>query len=189
MNPPDSSAALRLAGAIDRFTGVVGRAAAWLSLIMVLIGAGNAVARYLGRFIGINLSSNAYLEVQWYLFSAIFLLGAAWALRDDAHVRVDVLYGRLPARRQALINILGTVFLLIPFSAFVLWVSYPVVRNSWLVREVSPDPGGLVRYPIKAVIIVCFALLLIQSASELIREFHRWRHGGPHEDHHEAEGV
>jgi TRAP-type mannitol/chloroaromatic compound transport system permease small subunit len=178
MDPiPCNSAPLRVSAAIDRVTGALGRAAAWLALVMVLVGAFNAVARYLGRYIGINLSSNAYLELQWYLFSMLFLLGAAWVLRENAHVRVDVLYSRLGTRAQSLINILGTLLLLVPFSAFVLWVSSPVVRNSWLIREGSPDPGGLPRYPLKALILVCFALLLLQAISELIKELHRYRHG------------
>ena len=170
-----NSAMLRVSDAIDRVTGIVGRAAAWLALVMVLVGAFNAVARYLGRYIGINLSSNVYLELQWYLFSMLFLLGAAWVLRENAHVRVDVLYARVSTRAQSLINILGTLLLLVPFSAFVLWVSTPVVRSSWMIREGSPDPGGLPRYPLKALILVCFALLLLQAVSELIKEVHRYR--------------
>lgn len=170
-----NSATLRVSAAIDRVTGIVGRAAAWLALVMVLVGAFNAVARYLGRYIGINLSSNVYLELQWYLFSMLFLLGAAWVLRENAHVRVDVLYARVSTRAQSMINILGTLLLLVPFSAFVLWVSTPVVRSSWVIREGSPDPGGLPRYPLKALILVCFALLLLQAVSELIKEVHRFR--------------
>ncbi|HEX2168590.1 MAG TPA: TRAP transporter small permease subunit [Longimicrobiales bacterium] len=169
-------ALLRISAAIDRVTGFVGRAAAWLTLIMVLVGAFNAIARYLGRYIGINLSSNVYLELQWYLFSLVFLLGAAWVLREGAHVRVDVLYARVSTRAQSLINIIGTLLLLVPFSAFVLWVSAPIVSASWRIREGSPDPGGLPRYPLKALILVCFALLLLQAVSELIREVHRFRH-------------
>lgn len=170
-----NSATLRVSAAIDRATGIVGRAAAWLALVMVLVGAFNAVARYLGRYIGINLSSNVYLELQWYLFSMLFLLGAAWVLRENAHVRVDVLYARVSTRAQSLINILGTLLLLVPFSAFVLWVSVPVVRSSWVIREGSPDPDGLPRYPLKALILMCFALLLLQAVSELIKEVHRFR--------------
>lgn len=186
---PRPAAALRVSAVIDRVTGAIGHAVTWLVLTMVLIGAFNAVARYLGRFIGINLSSNAYLELQWYLFSMLFLLGAAWVLREDAHVRVDVLFSRLSTRAQSLINIFGTLLLLIPFCAFVLWVSIPVVRNSWVIREGSPDPGGLPRYPLKALIIVCFALLLLQAVSELIKEVHRFRSGASPEDHQPTEGV
>lgn len=166
---------LRIARAIDRVTGWIGGAVAWLALAMVLIGAFNALARYSGRFLGISLSSNAYLELQWYLFSLLFLLGGAWVLREDAHVRVDVFYSRLSQRGRSIIDIAGTLLLLIPFSSFVLWVSWPIVRNSWLIREGSPDPGGLPRYPLKAAIIVCFALLLLQAVSQLIKDVHRLR--------------
>lgn len=167
---------LRLATAIDRVTGVIGRLVSWLVLLMVLTSAFNAVARYLGRFLGRNLSSNAYLEGQWYLFSLVFLLGAAYALQQDAHVRVDVLFGRFPERVRRWVNILGTLLLLIPFSVFVLWTSWPIVRNSWAIRELSPDPGGLPRWPLKPFILVCFVLLLVQSVSELIKEIHALRH-------------
>ena len=151
-------------------TGGLGRFISWMALLMVLIGAYNAIARYLGRFIGVNLSSNLYLELQWYLFSLIFLLGAGFALRENAHVRVDVVYGRLRARARAAINVVGAVLMLLPFSIFVLWVSWPSIRNSWAVREASPDPGGLPRYPLKAVIIVAFVLLLAQGVSEFLKD-------------------
>jgi TRAP-type mannitol/chloroaromatic compound transport system permease small subunit len=142
---------------------------------MVLIGAYNAITRYLGRYIGINLSSNAYIEAQWYLFSLLFLLCAGYALQQDAHVRVDVLFARFSPRVRSWINILGAVLLLIPFCIFLLWVSWPVVMNSWNVREVSPDPGGLPRWPLKAVIPVCFILLMVQGIAELIKEVARLR--------------
>ena len=166
---------LRVAAAIDRFTTGLGRITAWLALAMVLIGAYNAIARYLGRFIGVNLSSNAYIEAQWYLFSLLFLLGASYTLQQDAHVRVDVLFSRCSPRVRAWINVLGTLLLLLPFCVFLLWVSWPVVANSWRVREVSPDPGGLPRWPLKAVIPVCFSLLIVQGVSELIKEIARLR--------------
>ena len=160
---------LRVSRAIDRLNEIIGRTSAWLALVMVLVGAFNAIARYGGRFIGFNLSSNLYLELQWYLFSLLFLLGAAWAMREDAHVRVDVLYARLSSRTRGWINLTGFLLLYIPFCAFTLWSSIPAVRNSWVVREGSPDPGGLPRYPLKAVILVCFGLLLVQGVSEIIK--------------------
>ena len=162
---------------VDRVTSGLGRFISWMALLMVLIGAYNAIARYLGRFIGVNLSSNLYLELQWYLFSLIFLLGAGYALKENAHVRVDVVYGRLEARARAWINVVGSVLMLIPFSIFVLWVSWPSIRNSWAVREMSPDPGGLPRYPLKAVIIVAFVLLLAQGVSELVKDVAILRRG------------
>lgn len=158
------------ARAVDRLTGAVGRFVSWFVLAMVLIGAYNALARYLGRFTGTNLSSNLYLELQWYLFSLIFLLGAGYALKENAHVRVDVLYGRLGRRARAWIDAAGAAVMLLPFCAFLLWVSWPSVSNSWEIREVSPDPGGLPRYPLKAFIIVCFVLLTAQGLAQLAKD-------------------
>jgi len=166
---------LALARAIDRVTDKIGTMVSWLVVVMVLIGAYNAVARYLGRFFGANLSSNFYLELQWYLFSVLFLLGAAYALKEDSHVRVDVLSSRLSDKGRAWINILGTILFLIPFSVFAIWLSWPAVRNSWVVRETSPDPGGLPRYPLKALILVCFVLLVLQGGAELIKEIAKLR--------------
>jgi TRAP-type mannitol/chloroaromatic compound transport system permease small subunit len=160
---------LRLADAIDRFSDRSGRLLYWLTLVMVAIGAYNAVVRYLDRYTGMSLSSNTYIELQWYLFSMIFLLGAAYTLRHNAHVRVDVMYGRLGTRGKAWIDLLGTVLFLVPFCILMLWVSWPSVLNSWAVLEGSPDPGGLPRYPIKTVIPVAFLLLLVQAMSMFIR--------------------
>jgi TRAP-type mannitol/chloroaromatic compound transport system permease small subunit len=159
----------RLSDRIDRFTGFWGTLVSWLTLLMVLIGAYNAVVRYLGRFLGFQLSSNVYLELQWYLFSLIFLLGAGWALRENAHVRVDVAYARWRPRTRRRVDLLGTVALLMPFCMFVLWVSLPSVQASWSIREGSPDPGGLPRYPIKTVILIGIALLMIQGFAELLK--------------------
>jgi TRAP-type mannitol/chloroaromatic compound transport system permease small subunit len=166
---------LAVAKTIDRVTDWIGRVVSWLVLFMVVIGAYNAVARYLGRFLGVNLSSNLYLELQWYLFSILFLLGAAYALRHNVHVRVDVLSSRLSLRWRSWINIGGTVLFLLPFSVFAIWLSWPSVRNSWAVREASPDPGGLARYPLKTAILVCFALLALQGVAELIKEIAKLR--------------
>ena len=171
---------------VDGMTSRLGRFISWLTLCMVLIGAYNAIARYLGRFIHTNLSSNLYLELQWYLFSLIFLLGAAYALKEDAHVRVDVVYGRLRSKAKAKINVIGSALMLLPFCVFVLWVSWPSIRNSWIVREGSPDPSGLPRYPIKAVIIVAFVLLVLQGISQLLKDVAVLR--GPDEDEEEGEG-
>ena len=167
------SASAVLSSRIDQVSEWLGRAVAWLTLVMILIGAFNAIVRYLGRYIGWNLSSNAYLELQWYLFSLIFLLGASHTLRRDAHVRVDVIYGRLSGRAKAWIDLIGTLVFLIPFSVFGLWVSWPSVRNSWRIFEGSPDPGGLPRYPIKTVILIAFALLIAQGVSEAIKAARR----------------
>lgn len=164
---------------MDRLTGLLGKVISWFALAMVLIGAYNAIVRYLGRFMSTNLSSNLYLELQWYLFSLLFLLGAGYALREDAHVRVDVVYARFSRRTQAWINVVGTLVLLLPFSVFVLFVSWPSVRNSWSIHEMSPDPGGLPRYHLKAVILVCFILLIGQGIAELLKEVAVLRGGPP----------
>jgi len=160
---------LQVSAYIDRLNGAIGRAVSWLILLMVLVGAFNALARYSGRFVGVNLSSNAWLELQWYLFSLVFLLAAADTLRRNAHVRVDVFYGRLDKRRQAMVDIAGIVLFLLPFCAFGLWSSWPTILASWRVLEVSPDPGGLPRYPIKSALLVTFVLLGLQGFSELFK--------------------
>lgn len=155
--------------AIDGLNQRLGTILRWLALLMVFMGAYNAVARYLTRYAGVPLSSNALNEAQWYLFSLIFLLGAAYGLKVDAHVRVDVLYGRLSSKARGWIDLLGTVLFLTPFCLLMLWVSTPTVRNSFRIREVSPDPGGLPRWPIKGVILVAFALLLLQGFSQAVK--------------------
>jgi len=160
---------LHVSAFIDRLNGAIGRGVSWLVLVMVLVGAFNAVARYGGRFIGVNLSSNGWLELQWYLFSLVFLLAAADTLRRDGHVRVDVLLGKLSKRNQAWIDIAGTVLFLLPFCDFGLWASWPTVHASWHVWEMSPDPGGLPRYPIKSAVLVAFVLLGLQGISELVK--------------------
>ena len=160
---------LGISRAIDRLNGWLGRSVAWLSLAMVLVTAFNAVARYLGRFIGRDLSSNTYNELQWYLFSAVFLLAAADALRRDAHVRVDVFYGRLSERGRAAVDVAGTLLFLLPFCCFAVWVSFPSVAESWRVLEQSPDPGGLPRYPVKSLLLACYYLLIAQGVSQLIK--------------------
>ena len=160
---------LRLADAIDRFQDRVGHVLYWLTLAMVVIGGYNAVVRYLDKYTGMTLSSNTYLELQWYLFAILFLVGAAYTLRHDAHVRVDILYTQLGPKGKAWINLVGTVLFLFPFCVLMLWVSWPAVMNSWEVMEMSPDPGGLPRYPIKTVIPVAFLLVMVQGVSMTIR--------------------
>ncbi len=160
---------LQLSSHVDRLNAAIGRGVSWLVLLMVVVGGFNALARYSGRFIGVNLSSNAWLELQWYLFSLVFLLAAADTLRRNGHVRVDVLYGRLSKRHRAMIDIAGIVLFLLPFCVFALWSSWPTVLASWQVMEMSPDPGGLPRYPIKSALLVAFFLLGLQGLSELVK--------------------
>ena len=159
---------LRVARGIDRLNGAVYTGIRWLVLAMIIVGALNALLRYATKFTGISMASNAALDVQWYMFSLIFLLGAAAALKLDAHVRVDVLYERVSHRAKAWIDIAGTLLCLLPFCVMMLVMSWPAIANSWSVREGSPDPGGLIRYPIKTIILVGFALLFLQGLSQLI---------------------
>lgn len=160
---------LTLARGIDRLNDAVYAAIRWLTLAMIVVGALNALARYLTRYTGVALSSNAWFDLQWYMFSIIFLLGAAYGLNHDVHVRVDVMYSRATPRLRAWIDIAGTVLFIMPFCVMMLVTSWPAVRNSWAVREASPDPGGLARYPIKTLLLVCFTLLLLQALSQVIK--------------------
>lgn len=155
---------LHLSRLIDALNGRVGRAVQWLVLLAVLISAGNATARY-----GLNAGSNAWLEVQWYLFSAIFLLGAGYALREGAHVRIDLVAGRLSRRAQAWIDIFGGLFMLLPACALVLWFGWDAFFLSWQSGEVSTDAGGLARWPVKLLVPAGFALLILQGLSETIK--------------------
>lgn len=166
---------LRVATAIDRLNRAAGNVASWLGVLMIAVGATNALARYLGRSLGTNLSSNAYLELQWYLFAAMFLFGGAYTLQRGAHVRVDVLSARFSPRTETWIQLLGTLLLLLPFCALALWASWPSVTNSWQLREMSPDPGGLPRYPLRTLVPIGFALLLLQGLAEAIRDVARLR--------------
>ncbi|ASC73334.1 Tripartite ATP-independent Periplasmic Transporter [Halomicronema hongdechloris C2206] len=161
---------LRLARWIDAVNTRIGRITYWLVLLMVGVGAWNVLGRYLGYFVGRNLSSNALIEVQWYLFDLVFLLGAAYTLRHNDHVRVDVLQARWSTRRKVIADLVGTLLFLLPFCVMVIWVSWDAIATSWAIRETSPDPGGLPRYPIKAMILVSFGLLILQGLSEAIKQ-------------------
>ncbi|MDX1438652.1 MAG: TRAP transporter small permease subunit [Rubricoccaceae bacterium] len=185
------SALLRLSGAIDRLNALVGRATGWLLLTMVFVGALGAILRYAGQPFGLSLSLNALGEAQWYLFSAVFLLGAAWALSENAHVRVDVIFVRLSPKRRALIDLVGTLLFLLPFCALMLWATWPAVAESWAVRESSPDPGGLPRYPVKALVPVAFVLLFLQGISQAVKATARLRSTSDDIDdtRHQAEGI
>lgn len=160
---------LRWARRIDRFSEATGRLVYWCTLAMIGLGAFNAISRYLDRYTGLGLSSNTWLEMQWYLFSLVFLLGAAYTLKHDDHVRVDVLYGNVSRRGRAWIDLLGTVLFLVPFCLLMLYMSIPTVSNSWAVLEQSPDPGGLPRYPIKTVIPLAFVFVLLQGVSMIAK--------------------
>ena len=158
------NALLALARLIDALTERVGRVVIWLVLVATLISAGNAIARYL-----LGESSNAWLEIQWYLFGAIFLLAAGYTLKHNGHVRVDVFYGRLGPRGQAWIDLLGGLFFLLPMAVLLAWLAWPVFMDAWTTHEMSPDAGGLIRWPVKLLLPVGFALLALQGVAEVIK--------------------
>lgn len=157
-------ALLELSCAIDALNNRVGRALRWLVLVAVLVSAGNATVRYL-----FNISSNAWLEVQWYLFSAVFLLCAGYTLLHNQHVRIDIVSGRLSRTARAWIDILGTLFFLMPMAVLILWLSWPVFVDAWTTGEMSSNAGGLMLWPARLLVPAGFLLLILQGVSELIK--------------------
>ena len=155
---------LALARMIDAVNERVGRAVAWLVLVAVLVSTGNAISRY-----ALSVSSNAWLEIQWYLFSAIFLLAAGYTLLHHGHVRIDILYGRYSPRTRAWIDILGALFFLMPMAVLILYLSWPVFVLSYSGQEMSGDAGGLVRWPVKVLMPLGFALLVLQGLSQIVK--------------------
>jgi TRAP-type mannitol/chloroaromatic compound transport system permease small subunit len=158
------NALLALSRAIDAFTERVGRLVYWLVLIVVLISAANATVRKI-----FNYSSNSYLEIQWYLFSVIFLFGAGYTLLRNEHVRIDIIQGRLSARAKNWIDVLGIVFFLMPMSIVIMWLSWPLFTDSLARHEVSTNAGGLIIWPARLMVPIGFALLIVQGVSELIK--------------------
>jgi len=161
----------KISSSVDNFTERLSSIVNWLTLVMIAVAVYNALGRYAGRFVGINLSSNFFLELQWYLFSMVFLLGASSALARNAHVRVDVISSKFSPVLQAKIDFAGGILFLLPFCVFMIAVSIPSVSSSWSVFEQSPDPGGIARYPIKTIVPVAFLILFLQGISELIKAF------------------
>jgi TRAP-type mannitol/chloroaromatic compound transport system permease small subunit len=168
---------LRFSQFIDNCADKLGWLSSWLVLLTIGVGFFNVVARYLGRFIGIQLSSNALLELQWYLFSLTFLLGFVYILRHGDNVRVDFLYTNMSEKKRALIDFVGTSLFLIPFCLIGLFVTFnPVLQSwgrlsdgSWGTWEMSSDANGLPRAPIKTVVPIALLLLLLQSISQAIK--------------------
>ena len=158
------SALLRLSGLIDALNERVGRLSYWLILVMVLVSAGNASVRY-----AFDRSSNAWLEIQWYLFSAVFLLGAGYTLLHNQHVRIDVISGRLSKRARAWIDVLGTLFFLLPMAIAIMWMSWPVFVQAFELHEESSNAGGLIVWPARLLVPVGFLLLVLQGISEMIK--------------------
>ncbi len=155
---------LQLSTWIDALNERIARAISWALLVAVLICAGNALVRYL-----LNTSSNAWLEIQWYLFGAIFLLAASYTLKRNEHVRIDVVVGRFSRRTQVWIDVLGFLLFLLPASLLILALSVPFALESIRNQEVSSNAGGLLLWPAKLLIPVGFLLLTLQGISELIK--------------------
>jgi len=157
-------ALLALSRLIDAANERLSIIADWLVLASCLISAGNAFSRY-----AFSISSNAWLEIQWYMFGALVLLGASYTLKRNEHVRVDIVYSNLSTRGQIWVDIVGTILFLLPATIILCYLSWPIFHNSWVENEVSMNAGGLVRWPIKICLPLGFALLSLQGISELIK--------------------
>jgi len=155
---------LTLSGLIDRFNERIGHLIRWLVLAAVLISAVNAILRKL-----FNIGSNAYLEIQWYLFAAVFLLGAGYAFLHNVHVRIDFISSKLSKRTNTIIDSTGIVIFLIPLCITMIILSWPLFHNAWVSGEMSQNAGGLIRWPVYALIPLGFSILLLQALSELIK--------------------
>lgn len=158
------NALLALSRLIDGINERIGRTVMWLVLVVALVSSGNALFRYV-----FSNSSNAWLELQWYLFAAIFLLCAGYTLLHNEHIRIDVVAGRFSRRTAAWIDIFGTLFFLLPLMLFMMELSWPVFMNAWNSGETSANAGGLVRWPARLLIPIGLALLSLQGISELIK--------------------
>ena len=177
---------LALSRRIDSASGWIGHAVSWLIVAAVFVSAGNATIRKI-----FDVSSNAWLEVQWWLFALVFLLAAPWTLRDNEHIRIDVVNAQLSQRLRNWIEILGHVFFLLPMAALLAWCSWHYSAISWMQNEQSLNAGGLPQWPIKLLMPLAFALLFVQGLSELIKRIAIMRglgNGAPH-DHSYHETV
>ena len=149
---------------IDAINERFGRIANWLVLLACAISAGNAFVRY-----GINMSSNAWLEIQWYCFAGMVMLGASWTLNRNEHVRVDLIYGRLSTRAQVWVDVVGGVLFLLPAMAVLAWTAWPFFLDAWTIGEGSTNAGGLIRWPVKLMLPLGFAMVWLQGLSEIIK--------------------
>lgn len=186
---------LKLSHLLDRLSHLVGKSIIWLVLAATLISAINAIARK-----AFNVGSNAYLEIQWYLFAAVFMLGAGHAFMQNAHVRIDVLANKVSLKTRTLIDIGGIIIFLLPLCYLVISLSWPIVVGAYNSGEMSSNAGGLIRWPVYALVPIGFSLLALQGISELIKRvgflmgqapnpFATGGHGGhgaDDEHHHEA---
>ena len=158
------TALLSLSRLIDKFSAMVGRFTMWLVLAAVLISTGNAITRK-----AFNMSSNAFLEIQWYLFAAVFLLAAGYTMMRQEHVRIDVVSGRFSKRTQIWIDIIGICVFVFPFVLMIIKLAMPLVINAYVTKEMSSNAGGLIRWPVFALLPLGMLFLGIQAVSELIK--------------------
>lgn len=156
---------LALSRGIDRANRLIGRSVSWLILIAVLVSAANAIVRKL-----FNMSSNAWLEAQWYLYGTAFLLAAAYTLLENEHIRIDIVYGTWPRRVQHWIDLIGHVFFLLPFTGLAIYLIAPWVLRSIELGEISMNAGGLILWPAKAMLLIGMSLLFLQGISEIIKK-------------------
>ncbi|HEY6633773.1 MAG TPA: TRAP transporter small permease subunit [Rhizobiaceae bacterium] len=159
------SGLLALSRGIDRFNELVGRWVSWLILLAILVSAGNAIIRKT-----FNISSNAWLELQWYLFGVAWLLAAAYTLKQNEHIRIDIVYGALSRRRQHWIDLLGHIFFLMPFTLLMIYYFVPYFLRSFHSGEYSASAGGLIVWPAKLFLLAGFVLLAVQGVSEIIKK-------------------
>jgi TRAP-type mannitol/chloroaromatic compound transport system permease small subunit len=162
---------LKLSSAIDWLNEKFGGIATWLVLFACLISAGNAVSRYL-----FSESSNGWLEIQWYMFGGMVLLGAPYTLKRNEHVRVDLFYGMASERTQIWIDIIGGFLFLLPICLLLTYFTWPWFVESWLQNETSSNAGGLLRWPVKLLLPVGFALMALQGVSEIIKRIAALEH-------------
>lgn len=155
---------LALSRAIDSVNEHVGRLVYWAILVMVLVSAANATSRY-----ALNMASNAWLELQWYLFALVFLLCSGYTLLHNEHIRIDVISSRLSRRAQVWIDVFGLLVFLLPMSVFIMWLSWPIFMNAWTSGEISGSAGGLIRWPARLMVPAGFFLLSAQGFSELVK--------------------
>ncbi len=181
-------ALLGLSRGIDRVNSFIGRNVSWLILVAVIVSAVNAVVRKV-----FNTSSNSWLELQWYLYGAAFLGAAAYTLKENEHIRIDIIYGMWSRRRQHWIDLMGHVLFLMPFVTLMIYFLYPWVLRSYRSGEVSTNAGGLILWPAKAMLLIAFVMLFFQGISEIIKKIAVMRGDiedpNPFVSHHEAAAL
>ena len=177
---------LKFSQYVDALSRLIGKVVIWFILATTVISAVNAIARK-----AFSIGSNAFLEIQWYLFAAVFMLGAGYAFLQNAHVRIDVIANKMSQRMRNYVDVVGIVVFLLPLCYFMISFSWPVVGEAYASGEMSSNAGGLIRWPVYALVPVGFALLALQAVSELIKRIAFLTGRGPdclaHDTHNDAE--